>query len=158
MLDTMFVPVETMRYTMSGLTAFTILISDDSAEMLMLYRVILEHKGGFQHVIYVPAAEEVLHVCQTQPIALVISDIAKPGVDGLEMLKRLRADPTTQSIPFLFVTSHADAFSQHTALELGADGFVTMPFSPDTLLDKIASLLKRPNNSTQQESGISKNL
>jgi CheY-like chemotaxis protein len=158
MFSSMYVPVETMRHAMSGLTAFTILISDDSAEMLTLYRVILEHKGGFQHVIYVPAAEEVITICRTQAIALVISDIAKPDIDGLEMLKRLRADPATRSIPFLFVTSHADAFSQHTALELGADGFITMPFSPGTLLDKVASLLKKTNNSTQQESGVSKNL
>jgi PleD family two-component response regulator len=147
-------PIETTRHAMSSPAASTILISDDDAIMLILYQRIFERRGGFQHVLYAPTAEEAILICQTQPIALVISDIAKPNVNGLEMLRRLRADPVTRRIPFLFVTCHADSFSQQMAFELGADGFITKPFSWDILLDRVYSLLKRPDNSGHPEAGL----
>jgi len=75
---------------------------------------------------------------------LVLCDVMMPGLDGFEVLRRLRADPATAGVPFVFVTASADKHDKRFGLDLGADDYVTKPFDMDHLLQVIARRLARP--------------
>lgn len=122
-------------------TAHPILVSDDSADVLILYRLILENKGGFTNVQYVSNAAEVIRICQRENIALIITDISKPGMDGFEMVARLRDDPTTRGIPVMFSTTRSDVESRQRAAQLGVNEYLIKPFTASQLLERVRALL-----------------
>ena len=114
-----------------------ILATDDELGVLSLYRSILG-RAGF-HVLDTSDSEEALDICHRERIALVISDIIKPNMNGLEMIAHLRADPDTSHIPVVVVSARGD--SAESAFQLGADSFIHKPFHPAELLNEIQRLL-----------------
>ncbi len=74
---------------------------------------------------------------------LVLLDLMMPGLDGYEVLARLRADPQTEDLPVIIVTARADADARVRGVELGADDFVTKPFRFKDLRDRIAAALEQ---------------
>jgi two-component system phosphate regulon response regulator PhoB len=74
---------------------------------------------------------------------LVVLDLMLPEVDGLEVCKVLRRDPATKSIPIIMVTAKATEIDRVLGLELGADDYVTKPFSPRELVLRVKALLRR---------------
>lgn len=74
---------------------------------------------------------------------LVICDVMMPGLDGHAVLRQVRAESTVQSVPFIFLTARADKSDQRGGMNLGADDYITKPFSNDDLLEAVAARLHR---------------
>jgi len=82
------------------------------------------------------------------PVDLVILDLMLPGMDGLIVCQAMRADPTLASIPIIMLTAKAEESDRISGLELGADDYVTKPFSPKELTARVAALLRRSGRPT----------
>src|SRR5439155_15801291 len=74
---------------------------------------------------------------------LIVLDLLLPAVDGLEVCRLLKADPRTQQIPVIMLTAKSSEADVVTGLELGADDYLTKPFSPRVLLARIKAILRR---------------
>ena len=74
---------------------------------------------------------------------LVVLDLMLPGMDGLEVCRRLRADPTTAGVPIIMLTAKADEVDRIVGLEMGADDYVVKPFSPKELVARVRAVLRR---------------
>ncbi|MDA1092078.1 MAG: response regulator transcription factor [Acidobacteria bacterium] len=82
------------------------------------------------------------HVRQSAP-ALVVLDLMLPGLGGLEICRLMRADPTLAATPIIMLTARADEADRIKGLELGADDYVTKPFSPKELVARVQAVLRR---------------
>ena len=87
--------------------------------------------------------QEALEVLRSRRIDLVISDIMMPVMNGWELCKEIKSDMDLSHIPVIFLTAKAQAEDRIQGLELGADDYVTKPFSPKELVLRVASVLKR---------------
>lgn len=85
---------------------------------------------------------------------LVVLDVMLPGVDGVELLRRMRAAPATRSIPVVMATAKGAEYDKIQALDLGADYYLTKPFEPDELLACIRSLLRRGSGEAKTDDAI----
>src|SRR5678816_3231742 len=74
---------------------------------------------------------------------LIVLDLMLPGMDGLMVCQTLRSDPGTSSIPIIMLTARGEEAERIAGLELGADDYVTKPFSPRELTARVAALLRR---------------
>ena len=84
-----------------------------------------------------------LQLARTDPPDLVLCDIVMPELDGYGVLSELRQEPLTATIPFVFLTASAEQRDLRRGLDLGADGYLTKPFTRAELLEIIAAHLKR---------------
>jgi two-component system cell cycle response regulator DivK len=109
----------------------TILIVDDNATNLKLLRVLLG-KDGYT-IRTADSAEDALAILLGFRPRLILMDIQLPGMDGLELTRRLKADPETRDIIILAVTSYAMKTDQEKALAAGCDGYVTKPIDTRAL-------------------------
>jgi two-component system, OmpR family, phosphate regulon response regulator PhoB len=118
-----------------------ILIVDDERDILDLIRMHLEHDG---HVV-VEAANgiDALKTAISESPDLIVLDWMLPGLDGLSAFKRLRIDSRTRDIPVILLTAKAQQADRLTGLELGADDYLTKPFSPRELLLRANAVLRR---------------
>jgi two-component system phosphate regulon response regulator PhoB len=100
-------------------------------------------KGAGYDVITAADGAEALKKARTTGPSLILLDLMLPEVDGLEVCKILRRDAATANIPVIMVTAKAAEIDRVLGLELGADDYVTKPFSPRELLLRIKSMLRR---------------
>lgn len=118
-----------------------ILIVDDEPDALEVLGFKLRETG------YVPLfakdGARALTIARDEHPALIVLDLMLPEVDGLEVCKILRRDPATASIPVIMLTARAAEMDRVLGLELGADDYVTKPFSPRELVLRIKKLLAR---------------
>jgi two-component system response regulator MtrA len=116
-----------------------VLIADDDADILSLVRAVLERAGN--EVISVgDGAQALASVTERKP-DLAVLDISMPEVDGLEVLRRLRADRATSELPVVLLSARAQEADVRLGFELGASAYVKKPFSPRELADRVAELL-----------------
>ncbi|MSR42812.1 MAG: response regulator transcription factor [Pedosphaera sp.] len=118
-----------------------ILVVDDEPDALELIEFNLR-AAGFDVLTAADGAEALKKVKQNPP-ALVLLDLMLPEVDGLEVCKILRRDPATAGVPVIMVTAKAAEIDRVLGLELGADDYVTKPFSPRELVLRVKSVLRR---------------
>lgn len=118
-----------------------ILVVEDSADIADLIVRYLTRAGHTTD--HLPSGSGVLRHVRTTPPDLVVLDVMLPGVDGLQVCQALRHDPTTAAIPIIMVTARADEADRVHGLELGADDYVSKPFSPKELVARVAALLRR---------------
>jgi len=118
-----------------------ILAVDDEDPILELVTYNLTREG--YQVTGVGTGEEALRVARSQLPSLVLLDLMLPGVDGLEVCRILRNDPRTSQIPILILTAKGEEPDIVAGLELGADDYVTKPFSPRVLLARVKAVLRR---------------
>jgi phosphate regulon transcriptional regulator PhoB len=123
------------------MTKSTILIIDDEKDFIELVRYNLE-KEGFQ-VRGVLDGESGLSSAAHDMPDLAIIDLMLPGMDGLEVCRRLRSDPRTAAIPIIMLTAKSAESDRVVGLELGADDYVTKPFSPRELAARVKAVLRR---------------
>src|SRR4051794_26618386 len=116
----------------------TILLVDDEDSIQKLLTYPLEHEG-FQ-VVQARDGEEALARFDEQPVDLVILDIMLPKLDGLEVCRRLRA---RSAVPILMLTARDDELDKVVGLELGADDYITKPFSIREFRSRVRALLRR---------------
>ena len=118
-----------------------ILILEDEQDILQLVKHYLE-KEGFRPVTAMSGLEALKKVKEDKP-DLVVLDLMLPEMDGLEVCKRLRSVPDTAMLPILMLTAKAEESDTIVGLELGADDYVTKPFSPKALVARVKALLRR---------------
>jgi two-component system, OmpR family, response regulator MtrA len=116
-----------------------VLIADDDADILSLVRAVLERAGN-EVVSVGDGAQALASVTERKP-DLAVLDISMPEVDGLEVLRRLRADSATSELPVVLLSARAQEADVKLGFELGASAYVKKPFSPRELADRVAELL-----------------
>ncbi|MFH1613950.1 MAG: response regulator [Planctomycetota bacterium] len=119
----------------------SILIVDDEEDVLELVRYNLD-KNGYNTEIAV-TGEEALAKARAKLPDLVILDLMLPGIDGLGVCKKLKSDAKTEHIPIIMLTAKGEEVDIVTGLELGADDYVTKPFSPKVLIARVRRILHR---------------
>lgn len=118
-----------------------ILVVDDEEDILELISYNL-HREGYQVTTSETGEDAVAKAFSTLP-QLVILDLMLPGLDGLEVCKMLKNDERTKGIPIIMVTAKGEEADIVAGLELGADDYLTKPFSPRVLLARIKTVLRR---------------
>jgi DNA-binding response OmpR family regulator len=116
----------------------TVVIVEDDPSISDLVELYLR-QAGFR-VLQAPNGERGLELVHQHQPALVVLDIGLPGIDGLEVCRRLR---TTTSVPVLFLTARDGELDRIIGLELGADDYVTKPFSPREIVARVKAILRR---------------
>jgi DNA-binding response OmpR family regulator len=122
----------------------TIVIIDDDENVSGALKRILEVTGGYRVSIAANGKAGLKLVRKTLP-DLVLLDIIMPGIDGFEVLKRLKSDTRTMSIPVVMVSSETDEESKIRGARLYTDLYLTKPVVPADLLTRVAQVFKRRN-------------
>ncbi len=118
-----------------------VLVVDDEEDILELIEYNLS-KNGYE-VLAVSTGEEAVKTALAALPDVVILDLMLPGIDGLDVCRRLKGDPATAAIAIVMLTARGEEADVVTGLELGADDYVTKPFSPRVLLARLKAVLRR---------------
>jgi DNA-binding response OmpR family regulator len=121
-----------------------VLVVDDDTTVADVVRRYLERDG--YSVLLAGDGETALRLAAEHPPDLVVLDLMLPGIDGLEVCRRLRAD---SDVPVVMLTALGEESDRIAGLQLGADDYVTKPFSPRELALRVGSVLRRAGSSTQ---------
>jgi len=119
--------------------AESILVVDDNAQNLKLARVMLRAEG--YDVRTAVDAEEALELLAGYTPQLILMDIQLPGMDGLELTRRLKADPQRREILVIALTAYAMKGDQERALAAGCDGYLAKPIDTDALSSLVSAML-----------------
>ncbi len=128
----------------------TILAIDDEKDLLELLRYNLE-KEGFDVILATDGASGFEIATKHKP-DLIVLDVMMPGLDGLEVCRQLRDNARTARIPLIMLTARTTEADRVVGLELGADDYVTKPFSPRELVARVRALLRRVARQQEPES------
>ncbi len=118
-----------------------LLLVDDEEDILTLLQYNLKKEG--YRVISAKTGEDALHFVKEEEPDLVVLDLMLPEMDGLEVCRILKSDERTSDIPIIMLTAKGEEADIVVGLEMGADDYVTKPFSPRILLARIKALLRR---------------
>ena len=118
-----------------------ILIVDDEEDVLELVRYNLNKEG--YRIETATSGEEALAKARTVQPSLIILDLMLPGIDGLQVCKNLKTEAKTQNIPVIMLTAKGEESDIVAGLELGADDYITKPFSPKVLIARVRRILQR---------------
>ncbi len=132
----------------SGRMAQKILVVDDEPDAVDLVQFNLKNAG--YEVVSAADGAEALKNARTFSPDLILLDVMLPEVDGLEVCKLLRRDPATSGIPIIMLTAKAAEIDRILGLELGADDYVTKPFSPRELVLRVKGLLRRRSSEEEK--------
>jgi two-component system phosphate regulon response regulator PhoB len=116
-----------------------ILIAEDDRAVRSLIRMTLD--AGVTDILEVDDGEAALQLARRELPQLIFLDWSMPGSDGLEVCRALRDDPRMAEIKIVMLTARAEAGDREAALAAGADDYITKPFSPIQLLDKVIEVL-----------------
>ncbi|HET9496242.1 MAG TPA: response regulator transcription factor [Chloroflexia bacterium] len=123
------------------MTAGTILVVDDEPGIVTIVRDYLD-RAGFR-VLTAGDGETALRLARTERPSLVLLDLMLPGLDGLDVTRALRQDPATGGLPLIMLTARVDESDRVAGLELGADDYITKPFSPREVVARVRAVLRR---------------
>lgn len=119
----------------------SILVAEDEADVLALVSSNLKNAGF--NVLQAEDGAKALEQARHALPALIILDLMLPVLSGLEVCKLLKGDPATKSIPIIMLTAKAEEIDRIVGLELGADDYITKPFSPRELVLRVKSVIRR---------------
>jgi two-component system alkaline phosphatase synthesis response regulator PhoP len=125
-----------------------ILVVDDEASILQLLTYNLTRAG--YEVVTATNGEEALQLAKSQPFDLILLDLMLPGMDGFEVCKEIRK---SSAVPILMLTARGEEIDRVIGFEIGADDYVTKPFSPRELLGRVKAILRRTKKQTEPEAG-----
>src|SRR5215211_3625004 len=117
----------------------TILVVDDEPEILTITRDYLD-RAGFR-VIVASDGDTALRLARMERPSLLVLDLMLPGMDGLDVARGLRQDPATRALPIIMLTARVDETDRLIGLELGADDYISKPFSPRELVARVRAVL-----------------
>lgn len=126
-----------------------ILAVDDEEHILELIEYNLM-KNGFG-VITAPSGEDALKLLETEKVDLVLLDIMMDGIDGIEVLKRIRNQKELEDLPVILLTAKGEEIDKVIGLELGADDYIAKPFGVHELPARIKAVLRRSNRTEKKE-------
>jgi phosphate regulon transcriptional regulator PhoB len=126
-----------------------VLVVDDEADLLELVSYNLKKEGFITD----PASdgETALAKIRKNKYDLVILDLMLPGVQGIEICRMLRNDPKTSAMPIIMLTARGEEVDRILGLEMGADDYITKPFSPRELVARVKAVLRRVSEKTVPE-------
>ncbi|HEV8191128.1 MAG TPA: response regulator transcription factor [Ktedonobacterales bacterium] len=130
-----------MQAATSPITPRTLLVVEDDAALRDTIAYNLRREG--YHVVTAADGVAALQLALQQPPALVLLDLMLPRLDGLDVCRQLRAKPETAHVPILMLTARGAESDKVVGLELGADDYVTKPFSWNELRARVRALLRR---------------
>ncbi|MBW1819942.1 MAG: response regulator transcription factor [Deltaproteobacteria bacterium] len=130
----------------------TILVVDDEEDILELVAFNLKREG--YEVIAASTGEMALHLAGEQQPDLMVLDLMLPGIDGLEVTRQLKADSGMGNIPIVMLTAKGEEADIMAGLELGADDYVSKPFSPRVLVARVKAVLRRKEKAPVDEEGV----
>ncbi|MEX2492611.1 MAG: response regulator [Nitrospirales bacterium] len=119
----------------------TVLIVDDEKDLVDLVRYHLEKDG--LHCLEARDGETALQLARERTPDLIVLDLMLPGVDGLEVCRKLRKDPKTASAAIIMLTAKAEEVDRIVGLEMGADDYMVKPFSPRELVARVKAVMRR---------------
>ena len=137
---------------MSARPPTRILVAEDDPDIGSL----LEHylrRAGFMATI-VTSGREVMPQIKREAPDLVVLDLMLPGLDGLQVCRAIRADANTAAIPIIMLTAKAEESDRIVGLELGADDYITKPFSPNEVVARVRALLRRAHRAAPANSRL----
>jgi len=129
-----------------------ILVAEDDHDIASLIAHYVQKSGWQAHV--TPSGDEALAYARQQQVDVAILDVMLPGMSGLEVCRLLRADRATAAIPIIMVTARADETDRIMGLEIGADDYISKPFSPNELVARIRALMRRTRRSEPEETQL----
>ena len=118
----------------------TVLVVDDDPVIMRLLEVNFEMEG--YTVLTAVDGEQALERVRAEAPDLVVCDIMMPKVNGLEVVERLRADEATKGVPVILLSAKAQASEVQKGLDAGADDYITKPFDPLELIERVQALLQ----------------
>lgn len=118
-----------------------ILVIDDEEDILELARYTLTKEG--YEVTTLTSGDEAVETVKSEHPDLILLDLMLPGLDGFEVCKLLKRDSDTAEIPIIMLTAKGEESDIITGLELGADDYITKPFSPKVVVARLRSVLRR---------------
>jgi two-component system alkaline phosphatase synthesis response regulator PhoP len=127
----------------------TIFVVDDEEDIRELVALNLGREG--YKVIGLETGEQALKLARSQPPDLIVLDLMLPGMDGLEVCRTIKGDPHTQQIPIVMLTAKGEEADIVTGLELGADDYMTKPFSGKVLVARVRRILRRKTEEADEE-------
>ena len=136
------------------MSAEHILVVDDEEDILELVSYNLA-KAGYR-VTKAASGEEALKSARAKPPDLVLLDLMLPGVDGFEVCNTLKRDPRTANVPVVMLTARGEEPDIVAGLELGADDYITKPFSPRVMIARIRAVLRRKTKAPAEETAVIK--
>jgi two-component system, OmpR family, response regulator MprA len=128
-----------------------VLVIDDEENIIEFIRLGLRYEG-FQVESASDGEQGFNAALRINPDAIIL-DVMMPGIDGLEVCRRLRSNPTTTNIPILMLTAKDDVRDRITGLRTGADDYLTKPFDFDELLERIRAILRRQSRTKTAQGG-----
>ncbi len=131
-----------------------ILVVDDEEDILELVKYNLEREG-FQ-VKCAESGETAMTRTRQEAPDLIVLDLMLPGIDGLEVARRLKQDQKTAGIPIVMLTAKGEEADIVTGLELGADDYIPKPFSPRVLIARIKAVMRRQSQAAHDPDSIRK--
>lgn len=117
-----------------------VLIVEDSRAMRAFVRAVLEEREAADEVVEAESGFEAFRVLARDVFHLVIADVNMPDINGLEVVRFVRSSEQHRATPILLISSEASAEDQERGLRLGANAFLTKPFTADGLVDAIRGL------------------
>jgi len=129
-----------------------ILVAEDDRDIADLIALYIQKAGWTPHV--VSAGDDALEYARRQPVDVVVLDVMLPGLSGLEVCRALRADKATAALPIIMVTARAEETDRIMGLEIGADDYVSKPFSASELMARIRALLRRAKRAEPEDSSL----
>ncbi|HIJ89897.1 MAG: response regulator transcription factor [Desulfobulbaceae bacterium] len=133
----------------------TILVVEDDENIQQLVGYNLA-KAGY-HVLYADNGEQALTVIKRERPELIVLDLMLPGLDGFEICKLVRKEPKTKNLPIVMLTAKGEENDIAAGLDLGADDYITKPFSPKILISRVKAALRRKDGLADEGSGSKKN-
>jgi CheY-like chemotaxis protein len=122
------------------MTQKRILLIDDEVNLVLVIQVCLQKLGGWTVIVAESGAEGLRKAQAQQPDAILL-DVMMPDLDGLAVLERLRANPSTQDIPVILLTAKMQSVHQNEYAQLDIAGVLAKPFNPIELASQVATLL-----------------
>ena len=119
-----------------------VMLADDEEELLALVSATLEGSEGFK-ILLAQDGAEALEMARREKPDLLFLDVMMPKLNGYEVCRELKKDPATASITIIMLTALAQDSERIKAMEAGADGYLTKPFSPTALLNKVEEILEK---------------
>lgn len=130
----------------------TIIVIEDEHDIRELIAYNLESEG--YKVLKAPAGVEGIELARAKTPDLVLLDIMLPDIDGLEVCRKLKREESTKDIPVIMLTAKSEDSDVISGLELGAEDYITKPFSPRVLIARIRAVLRRSSDEENGESRI----
>jgi two-component system alkaline phosphatase synthesis response regulator PhoP len=127
----------------------TILVVDDEPGIVTIARDYLD-RAGFR-VVTAGNGTDALRLARTERPSLLVLDLMLPGMDGLDVTRALRGDPATRRLPIIMLTARVEETDRLIGLELGADDYITKPFSPRELVARVRAVLRRSEGERDAE-------